>query len=73
MTTPRRRLVRPRAIIPQEEVQHQRQQHKLRARLDKERVALARWLCRLRRSFHAFERLQQTIARLERQIARLEE
>jgi len=73
LSTPRRRLVRPRDIIPAQEVQHQRQLHRLHARLDKERVALARWLSRLRRSFHAFERLQQTITRLERQIARLEE
>jgi hypothetical protein len=73
MTTPRRRILRPRAVIPAEEVQRQRQLRKVRERLDQERTALARWMTRLRRAFHAVERRQFTIGRLEKRLTRLEE
>jgi hypothetical protein len=73
MTTPRRRLIRPRDVIPAEEVHRQRQLRRLRERLDKERLALARWMSRLRRAFHAMERRQATITRLEKTLTRLEE
>jgi len=72
MTTPRRRIVRPRAVIPAQEVQRQRQLHKLRTRLEQEREALIRWMRRLRRAFHAVERRQTTITRLEKTLTRLE-
>jgi len=54
MTTPRRRIVRP-TILPIQDLQRQRQLQRLRSRLEKERAALARWMSRLRRSFHAVE------------------
>lgn len=72
MTTPRRRIFRP-TIIPASELQRQRQLQKIRSRLELERAALARWMTRLRRAFHAVERRQRTIIRLEKSITRLEE
>jgi len=73
MTTPRRRIVRPREIPPLPDVQRQRQLQRLRSRLERERFGLVRWLARLRRAFHSFEKYQTTISRLERQITRLED
>ncbi len=69
--TPRRRIVRPTPSIvtrPQPDPRIQ----KLRARLEVERAALARWMTRLRRAFHSVERIQRRLVRLERQIARLD-
>jgi hypothetical protein len=40
--------------------------------LENERATLARWLARLRRSFHAVEKAQRQVGRLERQLAREE-
>ena len=71
MTTPRRRIVRSSAVGTVDR-DRDRRLHKLRARLDEERAALARWLPRLKRSFHAVERAQLRITRLEREMARLE-
>jgi hypothetical protein len=73
MATTRRRMVRLRPVIPAQEVQQQRQIRKWRDRLASERAALARWMSRLRRAFHAVERLHTTIARLEKSLTRLEE
>lgn len=73
MSAPCRRIIRPENRSPIPDVHRQRQVHKLRTRLEKERHTLSRWITRLRRSFHAVEKVQQTIARLEKQIARLEE
>jgi hypothetical protein len=36
-----------------------------------ERDKLARWTSRLKRAFHAFERQQATIKRLEQRLAKL--
>ena len=44
-----------------------------RERLDKERVALARWQSKMKRAFHAVTKSQKTIARIERQLNQLEE
>jgi hypothetical protein len=41
--------------------------------LEKERVALARWTARLKFAFHAFERSQKKVARLEKQLHQMEE
>ena len=71
MSAPRRRLVRPATAPPDQ--QRQRRLRKLREGLERERAALARWMARLRRAFHAVERQQLRTARLERQIAKLEE
>jgi len=73
MSTPRRRIVRPAAAAPIPDVQHQRRLQKLRSRLDGERAALGRWMARLKRAFHAVEKTQQRVARLERQVTQWEE
>jgi hypothetical protein len=69
MTASRRRLVRTAATA---HAQPDRRLAKLRARLEAERAALARWMTKLRRAFHAVERSQRRLASLERQMARLE-
>lgn len=71
MTVPRRRIIRP---VPTEPHQGagRRQIDRLRGRLDTERAALARWQTRMRRAFNACTKCQQRIARLERQLTRLE-
>jgi hypothetical protein len=71
MSTPRRRIVRP-APAPSSQRDRQQQIQKLRLRLEQERVALARWMPRLRRAFRAVEKYQGRLARLERQISKLE-
>jgi len=73
MSTPRRRIVRPALATDQTEQQRQRRALRLRGRLVDDRTALARWMSRLKRAFHAVEKLQQRVARLDRQIATLEE
>ena len=45
----------------------------MRTRLECEQEALARWMTRLKRAFHSFEKFQQRTARLEKQIRTLEE
>jgi len=72
MSSPRRRLIRPSANAEPATPQYQRQVQKLRERLDKERAALARWQKRLKRAFNAAEKCQLKIARVERQLTRLE-
>ena len=69
MPAPRRRLVRPTRASPGQPPPHVL---KLRARLDKEQLALTRWQKRLKRAFNTVAKHQQSIARLERQLARLE-
>jgi hypothetical protein len=72
MSAPRRRLIRP-ATSAAPDPQQQRRLQKLRASLERERAALARWMSKLKRAFHAFEKAQQRTTRLERQIAQMEE
>jgi hypothetical protein len=45
---------------------------KLRAKLEYERRSLARWLSRLRRAFTAMNKHSERIARIERQIAKIQ-
>lgn len=73
MTTPRRRLVRPAPTPPPRSRDRQQQIQRVRLRLEQERTALARWMPRLRRAFRSVEKIQLRIARLERQITKLEE
>jgi hypothetical protein len=73
MAAPRRRLVRPLAVAAVAVQQRQRRVQTLRAKLARDRIALARWMSRLRRAFHTVERLQVRITRADRAIARLEE
>ena len=72
MTTPRRRIVRPVPVPTPPSPERPLQLHKLRGRLEQERATHARWMTRLKRAFHAVEKSQQRITRLERQIAPLE-
>jgi hypothetical protein len=73
MTTPRRRIVRLTNATPEPDPSHQERLRKLRERLAGERAALARWMTRLRRSFHQVEKRQLAVARVEREIAKLED
>ena len=70
MTTVRRRVIRPLPLPPS--VASLRLP-RLRARLDEEQQGLARWMAKLKRAFHSFEKHQLRAARLERQIRQLEE
>ena len=72
MSLPRRRILRP----PRPAVDDARRQEKLldrRTRLRTEQESLSRWMKRLRRAFHAVEKNQARVCRLEREIARLEQ
>ena len=72
MSQPRRRLLRP----PRPMADDGPRQTKLlarRARLEAEQQSLARWMSRLKRAFHAVEKQQQKVTRLEREIARLQQ
>ena len=71
MSTPRRRLVRPPAArpVPAPEA---RQLQKLRARLDREYLALRRWQKCLNLAFNAFTKHQRSIARLQNQLGKRE-
>ncbi len=69
MSTPRRRLIRPH----QPPTEPDRQIQKLRSKVEAERNTLKRWMTRLKRAFHAVEKIQRRIIRIERQIARGEE
>jgi hypothetical protein len=70
MTIPRRRLVRP---APPARQQHPRLLQRRQSALERERAALARWTARLKFAFHAFERCQKKVARLEKQTRQTEE
>ena len=71
MTTVRRRhVIRPPATSNQAP---SRRLPALRSKLELEQEALSRWMTRLKRAFHSFEKFQQRTARLEKQIRTLEE
>jgi hypothetical protein len=73
MSTPRRRLVRTTAVANSATQQRHRRVQTLRSKLTEDRAALARWMSRLRRAFHTVEKIQLRIARIDRQLAHLEE
>jgi hypothetical protein len=73
MSEPRRRLIRAAATAVPNNRQCQHRLSKLRAAQEKERQSLVRWMSRLRRAFHAVEKSQAYIARVERAIAKLED
>jgi hypothetical protein len=73
MSMPRRRIIRPVPAPMPSSLERPLRLQKLRGRLEQERAALARWMSRLKRAFHAVEKSQQRIARLERQITWREE
>ena len=72
MSMPRRRLIRS-APAPAVAPERPRRIQKLRDRLEKERVALARWQSKMKRAFNAVARCQARIARIERQLIPREE
>ena len=53
--------------------ERRRRLKKLRAELEAERACWSRWLTRLKRAFGAFTRSQVRVARIERQIKKLEQ
>ena len=70
-TTPRRRVIRPPRPATDDTLR-QRKVAVRRTRLQTEQQSLTRWMVRLRRAFHAVEKQQKTVSRLEREIDRLE-
>ena len=70
MTTVRRRVIRP---LPLPLSAASLRLPRLRARLDEEQQGLARWMAKLKRAFHSFEKHQLRAARLEREIRKIEE
>ena len=69
-TTPRRRVIRP----PRPAVDETTRQRKLfarRAQLESEQDNLSRWMSRMKRAFHAVEKQQKKVARLERELERM--
>jgi hypothetical protein len=73
MAAPRRRVIRPQAVVAVSHQQRQRQIQRLRDRLGREQLALKRWQKRLRRAFNAVDKQNRVILRIETQIARTEE
>ena len=69
MSTPRRRVLRPAHAISAVDVRQQARQQKRQEQVARERASLDRWMARLKRAFHAVEKQQNRIARLERQLA----
>ena len=70
MSQHRRRILRPSIAL----AENGRRQAQLTARclrLQAEQQKLARWMSRLKRAFHAVERLQRRVSHLERDIAQL--
>ena len=70
MSRVRRRVLRNQQPITATEARRLDRIQKKREQLDKERVALGRWMTKLKRAFHTMEKLQGRIGRLERDIAR---
>jgi len=68
MTQVRRRLLRPANPVSIDETKRLQRVARQRAQLDADRETLSRWMSKLKRAFHAIERLQGQIARLERQL-----
>lgn len=70
-TVPRRRVLRP--VRPSaDDTQRQQKLAAKREQLHKEQQNLARWMSRLKRAFHAVEKQQRRVTRLERQLEDLE-
>lgn len=72
MSVPRRRLLRP--ASPSEAIPSRtprtHQDRRREAQLARERLNLSRWMARLKRAFHAVEKHQGRIGRLERLLSR---
>jgi hypothetical protein len=70
MTTPRRRVLRP-VRLDTGDGARERKLAARRVRLATEKQSLDRWMSRLKRAFHAVEKQQVKVARLERAIEQL--
>ena len=73
MSRVRRRVLRNQQPITATEARRLDRIQKKREQLDKERAALGRWSTKFKRAFHAMEKLQAKITRIERDITRLEQ
>ncbi len=73
MTPPRRCIVRSGPAPAVHDGRRQQQLQRLRARLEQEQATLARWMSRLKRAFHAVEKGQLRVTRLQKKIARQED
>lgn len=71
MSLPRRRLVR--SPEPASHAHDPRKTQRLRIRLEHEQTALRRWMARMKRAFHAVEKQEKVVSRLQRQLRLLEE
>ncbi len=69
MSQVRRRVLRPVPEPPSTGRQFHRRERQ-QEQLQVDRVALRRWMTRLKRAFNTVNRLHTRIARLERQLAR---
>ncbi|HEV3302408.1 MAG TPA: hypothetical protein VG055_22325 [Planctomycetaceae bacterium] len=72
MSQTRRRILRPSRSLVDDGLR-QTQLVTRRSRLEAEQQALSRWMSRLKRAFHAVEKQQQKVTRLEREISRLQQ
>jgi len=70
MTTPRRRVLRPLRLGEADGAREPKLAAR-RVRLAAEKQSLDRWMSRLKRAFHAVEKQQAKVARLERAIEQL--
>lgn len=71
MTTARRRVLRS-PLPTATDARHQQRLVKVREQLATERAALTRWMWKLKRAFHAVEKNQSRIGRLERRLSQPE-
>ena len=69
MTASRQRVIRP---IDQVRASTTVRLPRLRSQLEREQQSLISWTTKLKRAFHSFEKHQQRVARLQRQIRQLE-
>lgn len=69
MTTPRRWILRPLPVAPPADPRQQARLQRKREQLARDRVALKRWLTRLKRAANTVADLHQRITRLEALIA----
>ena len=72
MSAPRRRVLRASRPV-ESDPRRARQVQRRRDQLAKERTVLARWMARLKRAFHAMEKSQARVTRLERKLPRSEQ
>lgn len=72
MSSPRRRVLRN-ALTAAEDPQRQKKIVRRREKLQKEQEYLSKWMAKLKRAFHAVEKHQKTVARLERELTQLDQ